>query len=51
VYKEPVMDPGIACFVPCIDEIKYVVDTRSQNIDIHKLDAYSKDKVELEIDG
>lgn len=45
------MDPGIACFVPCIDEIKYVVDTRSQNIDIHKLDAYSKDKVELEIDG
>lgn len=28
-----------------------MVDTRSQNIEIHKLDAYSKDKVELEIDG
>lgn len=41
----------MACLIPCFDEIKYAVNVKSLNIGFDNLYAFTKDKVEVQIDG
>lgn len=41
----------MAIILPCCEEIKYAVNIRTQNIEIDRLEAFTKDKVEIQVNG
>lgn len=45
------INQGCEVMLPCCDVIKYAINMRSQNIEFDKLNAFTRDKVEIEVDG